>query len=222
HQRLLCRLRTQQLGDGREVLEALCTVVVGQLSDRLAPRPVRGSVAAVPAAAPAHGGAASLRTARHLIGEVRLAGARRTDDDEKPSPAGEGVVQPRVEDGQLVETGDLVLREAVVREVGERPAPPERKRRTQLLRRLLVLARRQRRAAVGEALLEALPVELAGGDAERVGAADGPQGRAAVRELLSEGRDAVLQHLRRGRRRALPPELVDDRVPRQGLVRTEQ
>src|SRR5262249_61665169 len=47
-------------------------------------------------------GAGSLRSAGGLVGQVRLPGPGRADDDEEPATAGERIVKRRFEDVQLV------------------------------------------------------------------------------------------------------------------------
>src|SRR5262249_24642257 len=125
-------------------------------------------------------------------------------------------------DVQPLEPDDLVLREALVGEIGERASPPERQRGTQLLCGLLVLARCQRGTTLGEGALEPVAVELIGGYGERIARADGSERSPSIRQLLPQRRDAVLEDLGRGGRWAFPPELVDDHVPRPRLVGVQQ
>src|SRR5436309_7892064 len=67
-------------------------------------------------------------------------------------------------DVELVEPGDLVLREALVREIRQRRPSPEREGTPQLLGRLPGLAGRERGSSRGQPALEAVAVELVGLD----------------------------------------------------------
>jgi hypothetical protein len=125
-------------------------------------------------------------------------------------------------DAQLLEPDDLVLREGLVGEVAERRASPQLQRRTELLRRLLLVARGERGPPLRQRLLEAVAVELAGANLQRVGPADGTQRFAAAGELLPQRRNAVLEDLRGRGRRALPPQPVDDHVAGQRPVGVEE
>ncbi len=130
----------------------------------------------------------------------------------------EAVFQRR--DVEFVEPCDLVLREPLVRQIRQRRAVPECKCRVQTVQRVGVITGRQGCPALGEEPLEAVAVELVGLEGEAVGAAD--SSNRVRRQLLAQGRDAVLQHLRRGRRRLVAPQLVDDHVPRQRHVAVQE
>jgi hypothetical protein len=82
-------------------------------------------------------------------------------------------VDPRLDRGhaQLLEPGDLRLRERLVREVRQRPAAPQRQGVAQVQGRLLRRAAVERPAALREVAFEAVAIELARRDAERVAVA---------------------------------------------------
>src|SRR5215216_3405260 len=71
--------------------------------------------------------------------------------------SGDPLLEPR--EAEVVEPPDLVLRERVVREVGEGRPAPERERLPQQRRRLLAALRRQCIAAPREQDLELLDVD---------------------------------------------------------------
>ena len=125
-------------------------------------------------------------------------------------------------DVELVEPGDLVLREALVREIRQRRPSPEREGAPQLLGRLPGLAGRERGSSLGQTAFEAVAVELVRLDPKRIAAANGAKGLGAAGQLLPEGRNTVLQHLRSGLGRVLSPELVDDHVARHRLVAAQE
>src|SRR4029079_16301903 len=84
-------------------------------------------------------------------------------------------------DVQLLQPGNLGLREALVREVAQGCAAPERKRVAELLGRLLVLAGRERCAATRETVLEPVAIQLVRLDPERVGGPDGTERLSSAR-----------------------------------------
>ena len=77
-------------------------------------------------------------------------------------------------DVQLIEPGDLFVRECLVGEVRQRRSPPERERRPELLGRVGLFAGGERGPALREQALEAVAVELLGLERQRVGAGDRP------------------------------------------------
>ena len=123
-------------------------------------------------------------------------------------------------DMELLEPRDLVLREPLVGEIGERCPVPERQCLPQPVRGIGVVAGLECHPALSEQPLEAVAIELSRLDRNAVGAADGAD--RVSRELLAQRRDAVLQDLGGGRRRILAPELVDDHVAGERLVRVEE
>ena len=121
---------------------------------------------------------------------------------------------------KLLEPADLVAGERLVGEVGERRAAPERERLAQQQR-----SRSGSPAACAllpffELLPEAVDVELARLDTERITSRLRLQ--TVVAQDAAQLRDIVLEDLRRRRRRPLVPELVDQPVGRKGLVRMDQ
>lgn len=109
---------------------------------------------------------------------------------------------------QLVEAGDLVLEERLVREIRECRAAPECER---VAEDAQPLGRGQRLGVVDEPL-EPVRVDRAGIQPEHVA------GRAGLDRLPAEhsaqSRDGVLDDRLRGRWRRTAPEVVDDRVHR--------
>jgi hypothetical protein len=116
----------------------------------------------------------------------------------------------------LLQAADLVAGERLEREVLERRPPPERQRGAQLLGPLV---RRGATRFRGQAL-KAREVESLGVDAQDVA------GRLRDDQLcadrLAEPRDVVLQRRARRLRWLRPPDLVDQPVGRDDLVRVQQ
>jgi hypothetical protein len=121
---------------------------------------------------------------------------------------------------QLFEPRDLVLREPLVGQIRQRGPSPQRESRLQTTDRVDVVAVRECGPTFGEQPLEAVAIELIRLESEAVGTADGAD--RVGRQLLTQGRDAVLQDLGRGRGRLVSPELVDDHVAGQGLVAVQE
>jgi hypothetical protein len=132
--------------------------------------------------------------------------------------AGELGVEPLLVRGepQLVQPGDLGLSERLVRQVGERRPPPQIESVAQQLRR----RRGSCAAGLGDELLEALEVELTRLEAQDVaGRARDDHTRSELpAQLGDEDVDALDD--RRGRR--LAPELVDQPLGRDHLVRVQE
>ncbi len=134
-------------------------------------------------------------------------------------------VDPSLEGNRalLLEPCDLRLCEVLVRDVGERRAAPEREPLAQArsgLGRAVVL---ERRRALADELLEALDVELAGLDAQRVRAPVRLKPPSlAVAQPAPQLRDMVLQNLGgRGGRRSTP-QRVDQSLAGDRLVAMQQ
>jgi hypothetical protein len=70
--------------------------------------------------------------------------------------------------------------------------------------------------------LEHPRVENGAAEADPVSASPSLEGDAARREHLAEPRDVCLQAVRCGRRRTVPPDLVDQALVRYDVARTEQ
>ena len=89
------------------------------------------------------------------------------------APAREVGLEPVAEAGeaQVLEPRDLGLREALAADVGERGAAPQRERVAQRRRRRARIAARELVAPAPRARREAVGVERAGRDAQRVAAA---------------------------------------------------
>ena len=123
---------------------------------------------------------------------------------------------------QLLEAPDLGLRERLVRDVVQRAAAPLLQRRRELGRGGGELALgRQPAPALGPAL-EAREVERVVRDLEPVAARDGLQDVAAVAERAPQPADLHLQALHRLARRVAVPQVLDQPVRRQRLVRVQQ
>src|SRR5206468_4197228 len=117
---------------------------------------------------------------------------------------------------ELVETGDLRLRERLEREIRERRPAPERERLAQLARARLGV----RAARLRDEPLEPCEVELVLLHPEHV--ARRPRDQAVRPEEPAELGDGVLER-RAGRLRgALAPELVEQRVGRDDLARVQE
>ena len=124
---------------------------------------------------------------------------------------------------QLLEPGDLLLGERVVGELDERWAAPEGETLAQRRRCPVGIARRELVAARVEQLPKAVEVELAGLDAEEVAVVAGKQDAfAGAVQGLSQPRDVHLDDLRGARRLLVRPELVDEVVARDDLVRVDE
>jgi hypothetical protein len=120
---------------------------------------------------------------------------------------------------QLVQARDLGLQRLLGRQVGERRAAPQRERGAQERGGVLDAAGRRGRAGVGDALLEALEVELARGDAQEVaGAARLEDAARGGLEQLAQRDDVHLQRLERTVGRGLAPQRVDQPVAGDNLV----
>ena len=118
---------------------------------------------------------------------------------------------------QLREAGDLGLREPDVAQVGEWLAAPETECLTQVASALLGIEPSTR---LFEPHLEAIGVELAGLDSQRVA------GRGSLDAIsaqhAAQPRHVAVQRGHRGRRRRLAPQRVDQQVPPDDLVRAQQ
>src|SRR5215216_2462811 len=119
----------------------------------------------------------------------------------------------------LFESSDLSLRERFEREIGERRTAPERECLAQEIGCLLRVAVIECVPAVCEQLLEVVEIEAAGLESKQVAGALCDE--SAVPERSSQVRDVVLDDLRCGRGSALPPELFDDAIRGDRLVRVQ-
>ena len=134
------------------------------------------------------------------------------------TPDGQVRIDALLEHGQpeLLEPCDLGLRERLVSQVRERRPAPECKR-------VPKLARGRARVAPPRLIrqpLEAGQVELGRLDLEHV--AGCPCSEPPIAELLAQPGDVDLDALGTGGRRGGPPQLVDQAVSRDELVRLEQ
>ena len=127
-------------------------------------------------------------------------------------------LDPLLEHGEaaLLEARDLGPSEVVVGEIGQRRPAPQRERFAQLLGRFPRLGV----ACLVDQLLEPVHVELAGGDLQDVAA--GPGEQHLVAERLAQLRDVALQRLGGGLRRLLAPELLDQALAPDELVRPQR
>ena len=128
-------------------------------------------------------------------------------------------LQPTLERSQakLLKAEDLGLEERLRGEVCERGPPPQRERVSQERRRL----RGRGRSGLLDEPLEAKQVELIGGDLQEVPVLTRDD-RLARRNRLAQAGDVVLERVRRRPRRAGAPELVDQAVGRDHLVRMRE
>ena len=116
----------------------------------------------------------------------------------------------------LLEARDLGAGEVVVGEVGQRGPAPQRERLAQLLCRFPGLYV----ACLLDQLLEPLHIELAGGDLQDVAAR--PREHHLVPERLAQLRDVALQRLAGGLRAIIAPEVVNQPIARDELVRPQR
>jgi hypothetical protein len=119
-------------------------------------------------------------------------------------------------ESQLLQPSDLGRCEVLVREIGERRAPPER----QSLAELGGGRGRLGTTRLRHQPLESSEIELVPIDAQDV--AGRASGEHVAAERLAQPPDLDLDDLRRGRRRTFPPEPVDQLVGRDDLVRMQQ
>ena len=161
--------------------------------------------------------------AQRVSGDERL----ELGDEISLAPEREVGVDPFLDGGQaqLLEAGDLLLRERVEGEVGKRRAAPELQRLAEQHRgvvRCAFAAGRPRPWASSAAKRSAssCPASSRKHIARRPGHEDAAT--AVVREHLAKPRDVPLHDLRRGRRRPLAPELVDQSIGRDDLVRVQK
>jgi hypothetical protein len=115
-----------------------------------------------------------------------------------------------------VQTGNLSLRERLVREVSKRLAPPQPQRRAQPLLRAGRVAARQRPPPLSTQRLELNRVDLPGRGHQPVGPPLRHDHTGAQR--LPQLRDIHLNRLGRGPRGPLTPQLIDQAVNRDHLA----
>lgn len=125
---------------------------------------------------------------------------------------------------QLLEPGDLLRRERLECEVGERRAAPQLQRLTKQHFGVACRAFGQGGSALRQHRGEVLRVELSGLESEHVARRLRHEHRAAafVREHFPKLRDVPLDDLRRSRRRPIAPNLVDQSVVRDHFVRVQK
>jgi hypothetical protein len=114
----------------------------------------------------------------------------------------------------------LGARKGRVAEVGKRRPAPELGRVPELLRRLGGRTAGEVGPSVVDHALEPLRIQLLALDTKQVPRAAGDE-QTWLKEL-SQLRDAVLNDLRRRRRRIALPELVDQAIARDDLVRVQE
>ena len=122
-------------------------------------------------------------------------------------------------EAQLLETGALVAGE-LLRELGQRRPAPQPERVPQELGRLRRISLIEFAPALGDETLEAGEIELILTDLEEVAGRTGVEPRLGQR--LPELRDVDLHHLLSGLGHVVPPELVDDPVAGDGVVRAQE
>ena len=179
---------------GRGLVQRLTGIAVGGERLRLSGRRGRGRASAGRA------------TARDAGVRQRASPARRRRASCAPASSSDGDPGLDRREPHFVETRRVGAHERLVGDVGERRAAPERER--------------LREAAVGDELLEAGGVQLAGLDPQQVagGARDDPVGS----EGLAEGVDVHLERAADACGRILAPHGVDQPVGRDRFVAVEQ
>ena len=119
-------------------------------------------------------------------------------------------------EAHLLETRDLGLGKSLVGEIGERGPAPQPERLPQLVRRAL----RRSAGGLGRESLETRHVGLVRFEVKHVAART--RGHASGVEHLAQPRDLDLDVLRSLRRRRAAPDLIDELVGRDELVRVHQ
>ncbi len=138
------------------------------------------------------------------------------------TPEREVGVDPELDCSQpdLLEPGDRRLGEALVGEVRERRASPERQRVAEPLRRVGRQAAGEQAPSLVHEALEAVEIELVGLDPDDVAGRSGRQ--HVLRKRLAQSRDVDAQRSGGVLGRVLAPELVDQPVGGNDLVRVEE
>jgi len=121
---------------------------------------------------------------------------------------------------KLLETRALGRCERLVGEVGERSTAPDLQALPEHPRGGRLASARERLSPLAPEPLEPVHVELAVGDADQVAGA-AAQDRLGP-EQLPQPRHEHLEVVRGARRRLLAPDLLDERVGRDDLVRPDQ
>ena len=121
---------------------------------------------------------------------------------------------------RLLQAGDLTLRERLVPEIRKRRAAPQTQRLPQARSRRGRVTARKRGAPVGRQPLELIQVKLARRSRQNVAAATGEQDISPDR--LAQAGNVGLKHLPRGRRSALPPQLLNQPLTRDHLTAVQQ
>ncbi len=161
--------------------------------------------------------------------------AQRVLLDERLELAHEVAVAPELEvrldpllqagEARFLEAGDLALGPLLIGEVGERRPAPQGECLAERRRRAGGVTGRERRASGGRQLLKAVEVELPGRQVQEVTGRAGLDraGTGAVgRHGPAQLGDVHLHGLACGRRGRLPPELGDQPLGRDDLVRAQQ
>ncbi len=120
----------------------------------------------------------------------------------------------------FLQARDLAVSERLIGQIGERFPAPQRQRRAQQLSRAPSVTVGERPAPVRDHDLELLDIDLTRHRREQVTAATRQQ--HLVAERLAQMRHVSLQRLRRRRRRALPPKLIDQAIARDRLPTAQQ
>ena len=138
------------------------------------------------------------------------------------APEREVGVDPELDRCQpdLLEPGDRRLGEALVGEVRERRAPPQRQRVAQPLRRVGRQAAGEQAPPLVHQPLESVEIELVGLDPDDVAGRSGRQ--HVLRKRLAKSRDVDPQRGGGALGRVLAPELVDQPVSGNDLVGVEE
>ena len=149
-------------------------------------------------------------------------------DDVRVTPERQIRIDPFLErcEPQFLQPGDLRLGERLVGDLCQRWAAPKVKGLPQPVGRYGRIAGGKCLATAAEQGLEAVGVQLAGGDTQHVSAVLGPQWAGfvggAVRQRAAHLRDGVLERLGSGRWRPGSPQAVDQAIPRDDLVAVQE
>ena len=132
---------------------------------------------------------------------------------------------PVLEDAgpQVLQPGDLHLRERLIAEIGQRGAAPQRQRLAEVRRRLAGRVRRQRLPPLPGQALEPAHIDMLVLDPQQVRARPGQHQLipGGIPQRLAQPGDVHLQGVLRARGKMLPPQLVSQNIAGDGLVRPE-
>ena len=124
---------------------------------------------------------------------------------------------------QVLQPGDLHLRERLIAEIGQRGATPQGQRLAEVRRRLLGRVRRQRLPPLPGQALEPVHIDMLVLDPQQVRARPGQHWLipGSILQRLAQPGDVHLQGVLRARGKMLPPQLVNQNITGNGPIRPE-